>query len=199
MRRAWLLPVAAAVIAINLAGQETSAPQGREHAQAGHGPAHVDLWKLANFALFIAAAGYLLRRRAGEFFRRRSEGIQQDIAQAARYYEQATAQCKAIEQRLANVEIEIEQLRQQAKQEVAAERERLLHQLQREAAKIQSDAEQEIQSLVKLARQRLREEAASLAVSLASGLIRQRLTPEDEDRLIHAVARDLEGRRPGMG
>ncbi|MCS7315681.1 MAG: hypothetical protein RMI94_06810 [Bryobacterales bacterium] len=170
-----------------------------EGGVASHGPAHVDLWKLANFALFAGAAVYVLRKRAGVFFRSRTEQIQRAIREAAAFEQDAEKRLAEIEQRLAGVSEEIELMRQQAAQEAAAERARLERQIQEEMQKIQEEASQEIEAMVKSARQRLRAEAAELAIALAAEQIRQRMTAEDDDRWIRGMAEELSRRAPGVG
>ncbi len=170
----------------------------QEASHAAHGPAHVDLWKLANFALFVGALGYLLRKKAGWFFHSRTTEIQRAMAEAARLREQAEQRCTAIEQRLANVAAEIEGLRFKAREEAAAEEARFRAQIEQDVRKIHSEAQQEIEAAVKAARRRLREQAAELAISLAALQIRQRLSPEVEERLIRETVRDFERRAPGV-
>jgi len=57
-------PATALALLLGLAGQLVAA----ESHSAPHGPAHVDLWKLANFVLFLGVAVYFLRKPAGAFF-----------------------------------------------------------------------------------------------------------------------------------
>ncbi|MEK7407487.1 MAG: hypothetical protein AAB225_20610 [Acidobacteriota bacterium] len=162
------------------------------------GPAHLTLWKLANFALFAGAIGYVLWKKAGGFFRSRTEQIRREIAEAARFHREAEARCAAIEQRLAGLDAEIESWRAKARQEAAHEQERARQAFERDLKRIQAGAEQEIAAAANDARQQLRAHAAELAVRLAAGKIRQRLTPEVEDRIVLSVAGDLErqaGRR----
>ncbi len=177
----------------------TAGASAAEQHAASHGPAHVDLWKLANFVLFAGVAVYLLRKPAGAFFRSRTEEIQRAIREAAAFQEQAEARCAEIEQRLAGVSEEIENLRRQAAREAAAEQERFEQQMREDVRKIRAEAEQEIEAMVNSARQRLRAEAAELAVALAAEQIRQRLTPEDEDHWIRVMVEDLSRRKPGVG
>ncbi len=203
MRRAGLLAGAALLAALGLPAQQHPAsvaqkqPEAEGHS-AAHGPAHVDLWKLANFALFLGALAYFLRGRAAEFFRARSEQIRRDIQEAARLKQEAEERCAAIERRLAEVENEIEKLRRQAQEEAQAEEARLRRQIELDIGKIKADAEQEIAAAVKAARQQLRARAAELAVELAAREIRQGLTPEVEDRLLRRMVNDLERRAPGV-
>jgi len=178
-----------------LAGQLVAA----ENHAASHGPAHVDLWKLANFVLFLGAAIYFLRKPAGAFFRTRTEQIRRAIAEATRFRQEAEQRCAELERRLAGVGAEIESLRRQAEQETASEYERWRHQMQADVRKIQDEAEQEIAAMIQSARRQLRAEAADLAIALAAEQIRRRLGPETEDRWLNIMARDLARRPPGVG
>ncbi len=194
----WALVAVAAYSAPEQHSQEATATH-QEASHASHGPAHVDLWKLANFALFVGTIGYLLRKKAGWFFQSRTAEIQRTMAEAARLREEAEQQCAAIEQRLANVSAEIEALRRRAQEETAAEEARFRAQIEQDVRKIQAEAEREIEAAAKAARRRLREQAAELAVSLAALQIRQQLSPEVEERLIRETIRDFQRRAPGVG
>lgn len=201
MRRVLVL-VALCLLAVAAipAQQESHTPPAHAESSHGgpHGPAHVDLWKWANFVLFAGVLGYALRNKARDFFRSRTEQIRRDMTEAARFKREAEQRCAEIEQRLANVGAEIEDLRRQARQEAAAEEARIRRQIQSDVAKIQAEAEQEIEALLKAARQQLRAEAAELAVEMAALQIRRRLSPEVDDRLIRETVQDFERRSPGV-
>jgi len=188
-------PATALALLLGLAGQLVAA----ESHSACHGPAHVDLWKLANFVLFLGVAVYFLRKPAGAFFRTRTEQIRRAIADAARFRLEAEQRCAELERRLAGVGAEIEGLRRQAEQESASEYERWKGWIEADVRKIQAEAEQEIAAMIKSARQQLRAEAADLAIALAAEEIRRRLGPQTEDRWIETMARDLTRRAPGVG
>lgn len=201
MRRAALLAgiwlgAAAWIGAREHGAPGAEAPSGAEHAPGG--PAHVDLWKLANFVLFVGVLGYALRQPAARFFRSRTAAIQEAIAEAARWHEQAEQRCASIEERLANLSAETDALRAKVHEEMAAEEERWRRQLEADLRKIQADAEQEIAAAVKAAEQQLRAEAAELAVGLAAMEIRRRLSPAVDERWIREMVRDIERRSPGV-
>jgi F-type H+-transporting ATPase subunit b len=166
----------------------------QEH-QAGPGTDRTTLWKTANFILLAALLGYLAYKRGGAFFASRSAEVRRNLEDAAQLKQEAEARYAEIERRLANLAQEIEELRARARQESAAEGERLRQESERAFEKIQAQAEQEIAAAGKAARQELRAYAAGLAVDLAARKIRDRLTPDSEQALVQAMLRDL-GRRP---
>lgn len=187
-----ILPVVS--IALVIAAAALAAEGG--HAQEAGDP---ELgWKIANFILMAGVLGYLIKKKAGGFFAGRSAEIRAGLEEAAKLKEDAEARYAEMEQRLANLGAEVENLRAQARQESAAEGERVRGEIQRETQKIQAQAEQEIASVSKAARQELREYSARLAIDLASKRIRERLTPEKDRTLVDAMLKDLE-HRPGAG
>jgi F-type H+-transporting ATPase subunit b len=148
-------------------------------------------WKWANFAILAAGLGYFIGRNAPAFFRGRSEEIRKGIEEATRMKREAEARAAEIERQVAGLGAEVERLRTDARNEMAAEGQRITGETARRLAKIQQQAEQEIVSLGKAARQELQAYAASLAIDLASQHVRSRMNPEIEHRLVDAFVADL--------
>jgi F-type H+-transporting ATPase subunit b len=153
---------------------------------------HTTAWKLANFVLLAGGLGYLIYKKGGPFFHARSEQIRKGIAEAAKFKEEAQARYAQIEQRLAGLTAEIEHLRKTAREESGAEGERVRLETERNLKKIQAQAEQEMASAVKAARQELRAYSAELAIRLAEQSIRGRITAEIEDQLVASTIAELE-------
>jgi F-type H+-transporting ATPase subunit b len=150
------------------------------------------LWKWANFALLAGGLGYLVYRKAGGFFRSRTEAIRQGIEEADRLRREAEARVAEMDGRLKNLEAEIESLRHHAGGEMAAENERIRRETEESLRKMREQAEQEIASAAKAARHEVRAQAAELAVGLAVGKIRARLTPQTDQALVLSILEDLE-------
>jgi F0F1-type ATP synthase membrane subunit b/b' len=83
-------------------------------------------------------------------------------------------------------------LRKTAHEESGAEGERVRLETERNLKKIQAQAEQEMASAVKAARQELRAYSAELAIRLAEQSIRGRITAEIEDQLVASTIAELE-------
>ena len=174
-------------------------PQEAEKShQAEAGADRVVLWKLANFLLLAGALGYLIYRKGGPFFAARSQEIRRSLEEAARLKREAEARYAEIEQRLAHVAVEIENLRSQAREESTAEAERVRRQIELDLKKIQVQAEQEISAAGKAARQELLAYSAELAVRLAADRLRERLSPEADNALVASVVAELEQRFAGQ-
>jgi len=194
----WIHALLVLVLAASaLIGQEHP-PEAEAHApEAAHGDGSWTLWKWANFAILMAALGFLAAKHGGPFFRGRSEEIRKGIADAAAEKQAADARFADVERRLKNLDSEIAALRSGSREEMKAESERLRLETTSLLAKVHMHAEQEIASLGKAARQDLRNYAAALAIELAERRIRERITPQVHAGLISKFAEGMQdgGRR----
>lgn len=161
---------------------------------AEHGGEHAEpsiWWKWANFAILAAVLGYLINKHAGAFFRSRTDEIQAGLKSAAAQREAAERQVADIEKRVANLESEVASLKTAAKQEMFAEGERIKAETLKTMERIQNQAQFEIASATKLAAADLKKRAAELAVEIAAGEIRNKMTPAAQDKLVSSFVSQL--------
>ncbi len=149
-------------------------------------------WKWANFIILAGVLGYFIYKKAGAFFRSRTEAIRQGIEEADRLRRDAEQRAAEIERRMNNLQAEIDSLRKIAREEMAAENERLRRETEEGLQKIRQQAEQEISSAAKAARHEVRAHAAELALELAASKIRDRLNPATDDLLIASFLDELD-------
>jgi len=148
-----------------------------EHAEEAEHD-NVTAWKALNFGLLALVLGYFLRKPAKQYFSGRTAEIRQGIHEAAKLREEAEVRAAEMERRLANLETEIRELRASARDEMVAEEERLRAGTEQALSRLRERSQQEIASATRAARQQLRTEAAQLALGLARGIVRERMTPE---------------------
>lgn len=148
-------------------------------------------WKWANFAILAGGLGYLVSKHAPGLFAQRAREIQQGMLEAAQVKKDAEGRAAQIEQRLAGLKSEIENLRNTARTEMAAEGERITRETERHLRRIQEQSEQELDLMARAAREELRKYSAKLALDLAEERIRSRMTPDVEERLMDAFLHDL--------
>jgi F-type H+-transporting ATPase subunit b len=142
-------------------------------------------WKLGNFAILAGLVTlYMIKKRGGEFFERRTEAIQAGMMEAEKARREAEQRVSEMERRIANLGGEIESLRTTVRHEMAAEGERIGHETERHIKRIQTQAEQEIESMTKRARRDLKMYAAGLALESAERQLKSRVTKDVEDRLV---------------
>ena len=167
-------------------------------AEEGHGGGHSEpsiLWKWANFFLLGAALSFLVAKNAPAFFKSRTEEIQSGLNEARKLREESEARVAEIEKRVATLETDLKQLRENARKEMVSEGERIKQDTARAIEKIQAHAEMEIASAAKLARQELKAYSADLAVQLATRQIRERLTPQTQDQLVDNFVKQLQSQK----
>jgi F-type H+-transporting ATPase subunit b len=156
-------------------------------------------WKWANFLILASGLGYLISKHAPAFFAQRSREIEESLVEAAKAKQDAEARAVSIEKRLANLDREIESLRQAAHADTAAEGERLRLEMDRQLQRIQHQAAQEIELMTSAARAGLRKYAALLALDLAEQRVHSRLTKDIQDDLVDGFLQDLRTRvKPGV-
>jgi F-type H+-transporting ATPase subunit b len=168
-----------------------------EGGKSAEGGASQLLWKMANFAILAGLLGYMIYKKAGAFFQSRTEAIRKDIEEAGRLRQEAEERAATIELRMRNLEAEIESLRAGARAEMTAESERLRQEAEAGFEKMRRQAEQEIASAAKAARHEVRAHAAELAVDLAAGKIRARMSPTTDEALTGAFLDGIE-KKPGV-
>ncbi len=159
---------------------------------AGAGHSNEMLWRVVNFAILAGGLGYLVKKNAGPFFASRSEQITRELHEARQVTEQSERRARAMEERFARLDHEIQEMRHQAKSEMAAEHARLARETEQALRKVAAQAEQDMAAAAKSARLELRAYAAALAVGLAEKRIAERLTPQNQQALVGAFVRGLE-------
>lgn len=198
MKAVLLRSAFVAVLALAARGAEhqPAKPAG-EHAAEGSGHAApgghggLEVWKWANFALLAGVLGWVIKKNAGPWFDSRSREIRKQLAEAQALHAEAERKTREIEQRLAALQTEIDNMRSAALAEAEAEGDRVRRQISADMAKIQEHARQEMEAAGKQARLDLRRYSAALAVAAAEGRIRAGMTPGAQDALVDAFVDTL--------
>jgi F-type H+-transporting ATPase subunit b len=146
-----------------------------------------EVWRLVNLGIFIGVALYLHRRFGrpiSSALRSRKERIRVELDRARKEQDEALRKLAEVEARLKGLDAEVSMIREQAKAEASAERERINRATELEMAKLRQQALREIERAAKVARQSLRVFAVEKSVQLAEKSIRRDIRPEDDTRLI---------------
>jgi F-type H+-transporting ATPase subunit b len=151
-------------------------------------------WKWINFAILAGVLGYMIGKTAPGFFKGRTAAIQRDIREATKLREAAEARARDMEQRLAALGQEIENLRREAKEAMAHEGERICQETANQIARVQQTAEQEIASHAKHATQELKAYAAKLAIDLAGQRIEAQMSGDLQSAMVGRFLHGLDGK-----
>ncbi|HTV53959.1 MAG TPA: ATP synthase F0 subunit B [Terriglobia bacterium] len=147
--------------------------------------AHENLFDLINLIILVGVLVYLLRKPVGQFFSQRSEDIRKGLEEGRRALAAAQEQLSAAEEKLHRLEQEIGALKESARKEMAAERERTHRAAEAETGRILASARSMIHSATQAAKVELKLFAVRQATDLAEKMIRERLNEQDQSRLVN--------------
>jgi F-type H+-transporting ATPase subunit b len=191
MRRATIALALGLAFASYALPQE--APAKSESAASEQGDPWI-WWKWANFAILAAGLGYLIGKHVPPLFRKQSDEIQSALAEAAKLKQDAAAYAASVEARLANIQREIENLRESAHADMTAESERIRRETEHHLQRIREQSVQEVELMTRAAKSELRKYAAELSIGLAEQRIRARMNPATQEKLVSGFLQDLHGR-----
>jgi F-type H+-transporting ATPase subunit b len=140
--------------------------------------------RLFNFAVLAGTLVYFLKSPLAKHLADRGTQIRSDLVRAADLRASAGAQLAAIEQKMAALPGELDALRKQGAEEVAAEEARIRQAAEAERARLLEQARREIDSQLKLAERQLMARTADLAVEIATKRVKSTITAEDQARLV---------------
>jgi F-type H+-transporting ATPase subunit b len=157
-------------------------------AAEAHGidPAKIQdfIWRSVNFVIFAAILIKLLARPAKEFFAKRTQDIAQNLGDLEAKKAAVSEALAAAEARLARVEAEREKIIQQYLAEGEMEKGKIIDKAQQVAARIKEMAALSIEQETKKAVRDLKQEVANLATQMAEELIKEKVTPTDQQALV---------------
>lgn len=125
-----------------------------------------------NFAVLASFLGLMLKSSIPGMMRDRNASIKKGIEEARKASAEATSRLNDIDARLAKLDTEISQLRQQAEADFSAEEARIKQSAEDDARRVVESAEQEISAAGRAAQRELKAYAAELAVSAAEKKIK---------------------------
>ncbi len=143
------------------------------------------LARYINFALLVIILVIVLKKsNALGFFPNRVEEIKRRMEQLRKEKEEAEAKYLAIQQKLADFELEKKSILDEARKDGEAEKEMILAQAEKRVEKMLAQVESSLQQEVEDAKARLRREAADLAAEKAREIIAGELNEDDQERLV---------------
>ncbi len=159
-----------------------------EAAGGHHGidPAKVTdlILRTVNFVIFAGILVYLVAKPAKQFFAKRAEDISESLEDLEAKKAAAAQAIKEAENRLAQVAAERDQIIQQYVAEGELEKAKIVEKANMVAERIREMAALTIQQETKKAAQELKKEVVDMATDLAEGLIKEKVTPADQQQLV---------------
>ncbi|SDE39876.1 ATP synthase F0 subunit B [Desulfuromonas thiophila] len=142
------------------------------------------LYRVFNFSITVGVLVYFVARPLKKALSGRREGIEKALREAQETAAAAEAKFAEYDAKLSRAAEEIVTLKATLQAEAVAEKERLVAQARAAADQIRQEAGKTAESEVARARLLLQQEAAGLAVELATDLLKKNFTREDQARLV---------------
>jgi F-type H+-transporting ATPase subunit b len=164
------------------------------------GEEHVSLfkayfWPVINFALLVALLVYALKKADIKgYFKKRTELIEQSLKEAREAKELAQKALAQVEERLRVKDKEMEEIIASARMSGEKEKGRLAEEGAKLQEKILEQAKTNIDFEVKQAKSAIKQEAAELAMELAEKKLKEKLTKEEQLKLLEESVAKIEGK-----
>jgi F-type H+-transporting ATPase subunit b len=160
---------------------------GQAEAETAHEEGHplLDMVaRLVNFGILAGTLYYFLNSPMRTYLADRGKQIRADLVNAAETKQTAATQIEEIDRKMKALPAELEALRAQGAQEIAAEEDRIRTAVAAERDRLLEQARREIDLQVKVAERELVAHAADLAVGVAADRIKKNITDDDQKRLV---------------
>ncbi|TAN44904.1 MAG: hypothetical protein EPN22_04925 [Nitrospirae bacterium] len=142
------------------------------------------VWRFVNFGLLVIILVKFLNKPLRDYFTQRKELIAKSIKESQEAKELAVKALAEVEERLKLKDKEVEEILEAAKASGERERQRLIAEGEKLKAKVLEQAKVNIEYELKRAKEIIKSEAAEAALKLAEDKIKNRLSKEDQEKLL---------------
>jgi F-type H+-transporting ATPase subunit b len=186
----WIIGSPARLAAQPEPGHATATAE--EHGEEPHEDSLVSvIARFVNFAVLAGSLVYFLRSPLAGYLSGRSAQIRSDLVNAAEMKQAAAAQIEEIDRKMKALPADLEALRKQGVEEIAAEETRIQAAATAERERLLEQARREIDLQVKVAERELVSHAADLAVGVATERIKTNINADDQQRLVDRYVQQL--------
>lgn len=153
------------------------------------------VWRIVNFIILFAILWKLLADKIKKYFSDRRIEIAEMIDTADKARTEAEKQFADYRSRLQNIDRDIQEIRDAIMGELEGEKQRIIEEGKAVAERIIEQAKWSAEQEIIKAKNSLRNQVVDMAGDMASGLVTNSMTPEDQKRLIEEyldkVGKDL--------
>ncbi len=153
------------------------------------------LWPVINFLVLVALLVYAMKKADIKgYFKKRTELIEQSLKEAREAKELAQKALAEVEERLRVKDRELEEIVASARMSGEKEKARLVEEGAKLQEKILEQAKTNIDFEVTQAKSAIKQEAAELAMELAEKKLKEKLTKEEQLKLLEESVAKIEGK-----
>ncbi len=166
-------------------GDEHAAEHGEDHGEAhGKGWVATDTYRVMNFAVLAIGLFILLRKPVAQALNSRIEGIKDQLEELENKKAAAEAELAKYEDKLSKLESEAEAIIEDYKRQGEEAKARILKEAESAADKLEEQAKRNIEHEFEQAKNNLKAEVLEKAMEKAEEMIRSRISPDDQERLV---------------
>ncbi len=151
------------------------------------------IFMILNFAILLALLSKWGRPAARKLAAERHDQIKSALDEAAKLRKQAADKLAEYDTQLKALPDEIAKLVADIRAGAEADRKRVLETAERQAAQLKREAEQRIAAEIEIARATLTREVTAAAATAAETILRDKVTPADQQKLVGAFIGELQG------
>ncbi len=140
-------------------------------------------WRIFDTLILVAGLTYILIKYISPYFNKRKTDIIDALNRAEESEKRAQALLDSAKKQLEDVKKEMDALKEKAKSEALIEKERIIEETKKTAAKIYERYEVLAQTELDRQKRELYEEAVSMSIELAQKIILDELTPELQEKI----------------
>ncbi len=161
------------------------------YASEGHGSSHAPsmfsldfLFRVINFVILFGGIGYAISKPLKNYLKERSKNVKEAILEAKKAKEDAEAKARYYEEKLRNLQFEIDALKEQFKKETEEEKERIARDYQEQIERFKERMIKSLDQEKLKIREELLMELGNRAFEVAEEMVRKNFTPADQSRLV---------------
>lgn len=156
--------------------------------EGGH-ESSADLWKnfglkALNTAIIIGLLVWMLAPRIKSFFAGRRQEIKESLENATAQKAEAEKQYREYAEKIDKASAEIDGIFEMIKAQGVAEKERIIEDAKKVAAKMKEDAQARIEQELSKASAQLRSEAVALSIQMAEEILKRNITAQDHEVMV---------------
>jgi F-type H+-transporting ATPase subunit b len=153
------------------------------------------LWKIINFGILFFIIYKFGKRPLQSFFKQRTELIEKTLKEAKEAKELAQKALQEVEERLKVKDKEIDEIISASRQAGERDKDRFIEEGDRLREKILEQAKTNIDYELKSAKEAIKAEAVEIAMELAEKKLKEKLTKEEQERLLEESLTKIGGSR----
>ncbi len=161
-------------------------------------PPHMNWLKLgfaiANFVVLLFILRKVLFRPLGNMAAERHDELKAGLEEAAKLRADAQTKLDEYSQRIARIDDEVAEIVAALRKEAEAEKARILAAAAEQARQIKLECERTQAAELGRVEREIKAEAVRAAASAAEKILREKVTTDDERRIVERFAKELEGR-----